>query len=62
MKGKSAANIKMTSFEDLFKGADDVPDADGEKVREIAINELYPFQNHPFRVSDDEKMQDRWRA
>lgn len=58
MKGKSAANIKMTSFEDLFKGADDVPDADGEKVREIAINELYPFQNHPFRVSDDEKMQD----
>ncbi len=53
MNGRSADKIQMSSFDDLFQ----VGDA-GEKVREIAIYELSSFKNHPFKVSDDEKMQD----
>lgn len=29
-----------------------------EKVLEISLAELYPFRDHPFKVKDDEKMQD----
>jgi len=53
MNGRSAGKIHMSSFDELFQ----VGDA-GEKVREIAIKELSSFKNHPFKVSDDEKMQD----
>lgn len=28
-----------------------------EKIQQIAISELHPFKNHPFRVVDDEAMQ-----
>ncbi len=58
MKSKSAGKIQMTSFEDLFKVEDSGDNTGGEKIREIAVKELLAFQNHPFRVSDDEKMQD----
>ena len=29
-----------------------------ERVIEIPLSELHPFRNHPFKVMDDEKMQD----
>lgn len=56
MKG-SAKNIQMTSYDDLF-GAGGAAEQDGEKVQEIALTELFPFKNHPFKVFDDEAMQD----
>lgn len=53
----SASKIQMTSYDDLFEtGA--APNEDGEKVQEIALSDLFPFQNHPFKVLDDEAMQD----
>lgn len=53
----SAQNIQMTSFDDLFSvGATAEPG--GEKVQEIALDELFPFRGHPFKVLDDESMQD----
>lgn len=52
-----AANIKMPSVDDLFGPAGE-PDRSVEKVEEIAVGQLHPFDGHPFRVLDDEKMQE----
>lgn len=54
MKG-SAAKIQITTFDDLFQGSG-TADESGEKVQEIALSELFSFQNHPFQVRDDEDM------
>ncbi len=53
-KNRSASKIKLNSFDELF-GSQDISPAEG-KVQEISLDELYSFKNHPFRVSDDEKM------
>lgn len=55
MKGNSAKKIKLTSYDDLF-GTD--KSASGETVTMVPINLFHPFQGHPFRVNDDEKMQE----
>ena len=44
--------IKMTSIDELLC----VPDSSG--TTEIAIRDIYPFENHPFKVMDDEKMEE----
>lgn len=43
----------MTSFDDLFSAG-----AVGEKVQEVALEDLFPFKGHPFKVMDDESMHD----
>lgn len=53
----SAKNIQMTSFEDLFQSSENTGPG-GEKVQEIALTELFPFRDHPFKVLDDEAMAD----
>lgn len=53
----SAKNIQLTSYDDLFS-AGNVEQACGEKVQEIELTELFPFKDHPFKVLDDETMQD----
>lgn len=53
----SAKNIQMTSYEDLFQVSEN-GGAEGEKVQEIALTELFPFRDHPFKVLDDEAMTD----
>lgn len=55
-KAGSAAKIKLNSYEDLF-GVTQVP-AGTEQVQEIPLSELHEFQGHPFKVLDDEKMQE----
>lgn len=54
----SAKNINLTSVDDLFSTEESRADADREKVMEIALTELFPFKNHPFKVKDDEAMAD----
>lgn len=54
---RSAKNIQMTSYEDLF-GMDGSGGIEGEAVKEIALAEIFPFHNHPYKVLDDEAMQD----
>ena len=51
----SAKNIEMTSFDDLF-GAP--PPAGSGNIQEIALGDLFPFKNHPFKVLDDQTMED----
>lgn len=52
----SAKNIKLASLDDLFSTEESRTDAQREKVQEIPLSELYPFQGHPFKVKDDEAM------
>ena len=56
---KSAAkNIQLASYDDLFK-TDEERQADAqERVQSLPLDRLTPFPNHPFKVLDDEKMQE----
>ena len=58
----SAKNIHLSSLDDLFSTEETrqeaQADAGREKVRMIPLNELHPFAHHPFKVKDDEAMQD----
>ena len=54
----SAKNIHLTSVDELFSTEESRADAAREKVVELPLNELHPFKNHPFKVVNDEKMQD----
>ena len=53
MKSKSAEKVKLNSLDDLF-GIDET----GETVTSVPLSELHTFKGHPFRVLDDEKMQE----
>ena len=49
-------NISLASYDDIFS-TDRVKEDAGEKVQEVALTELHPFRDHPFKVLDDESMQ-----
>lgn len=53
----SAQKIKLNSYDDLFAPTPSSADPERENVQELPIAELFPFQNHPFKVSDDAAMQ-----
>ncbi len=54
----SAKNIRLTSVDELFSTEESREDAQREKVVEVALSQLHPFQNHPFQVRDDQAMQE----
>lgn len=54
----SAKNIRLTSVDELFSTEESREDAHREKVVEIALSQLHPFQDHPFQVRDDQAMQE----
>ena len=54
----SAKNISLTPVDDLLSTDESRADANRERVVELPLSELHPFRNHPFKVVDDEKMQD----
>ena len=55
MRNKSAEKIKLTSYDDLF-GTEE--EESGERITMVPIHLFHPFKDHPFRVLDDEKMQE----
>ena len=55
-KTGSATKVKLNSFDDLF--GTEQPQTGTEQVQEIALSELHEFKGHPFKVLDDEKMQE----
>ena len=55
-KRGSADKIKLSSFDDLF-GTQEAGTGT-EQVQEIPLCELHEFRGHPFKVVDDEKMQE----
>ena len=50
---KPSKEIKLASYEQIL-GMDHEQNVDrGNQIVEIELEKLYPFKNHPFRVSDD---------
>ena len=54
----SAKNIQVTKFDDLFSAGNPAGAGRDGNVQEIPLTELFPFKDHPFKVLDDETMQD----
>ena len=56
---KSAAkNIQLASYDDLFKTDEERQEDAQERIQNLPLDKLEPFPNHPFKVLDDEKMQE----
>ncbi len=57
--GKRGANISLASYDDIFSTEESRKESseEVEKVQEIALSDLYPFKDHPFKVLDNEDMQ-----
>ena len=54
----SARNVKLASVDDLFSTEESRQDSAREKVTDIALSELHPFPDHPFKVREDESMKE----
>ena len=50
-------NLGLTGYDELFMSSEEREDMKKPKVEEIAISELRPFKDHPFRVKEDEEME-----
>lgn len=48
--------IKLSSYDDMFGTNEDTKESAGDSIKEVDLSDLHPFENHPFKVSDDEKM------
>ena len=55
-KTGSATKVKLNSFDDLFGTGQQQTGT--EQIQEIVLSELHEFKGHPFKVLDDEKMQE----
>ena len=53
---KKGANISLKGYDDIFSTEQSRAEAQQERVQEIPLSELHPFEGHPFRVVDDEEM------
>ena len=53
---KKGANISLKGYDDIFSTDQSRAEAQQERVQEIPLSELHPFEGHPFRVVDDEEM------
>ena len=54
---RKGANISLSSYDDIFETDTSRNEAKQERVQEIQLSELHPFEGHPFKVVDDEEMQ-----
>ena len=54
----SASKINIDSFDDLFGNTTREDSSSSEQVVEVLLEDLHTFQNHPFRVVDDAKMEE----
>ncbi|MCF2555959.1 ParB/RepB/Spo0J family partition protein [Fournierella massiliensis] len=53
---KKGANISLSSYDDIFETDASRAEAKQERIQSISILDLLPFENHPFKVVDDEAM------
>lgn len=53
---RKGANISLKGYDDIFSTDQSRAEAQQERVQEIPLSELHPFEGHPFRVVDDEEM------
>ena len=59
-KAGSASKIRLSSIDSLFGNTETSNDIDAtkEQVIEVPLADLHEFKGHPFRVQDDEKMEE----
>ena len=53
---KKGGNISLSSYDDIFSTEESRTESSQERVQEIPLSQLYPFEGHPFKVVDDEAM------
>lgn len=53
---KKGGNISLKGYDDIFSTEQSRTESHQERVQEIPLSELHPFEGHPFRVVDDEDM------
>ncbi len=56
-KAGSASKVKIEKFEDLFGGSAGQENS-AEQIINAPLADLHTFKDHPFRVVDDEKMEE----
>lgn len=56
MAKKTAINMNLPSVDDLFTTQEERDEAQQDSVKEIALEEISMFPNHPFKITMDEKM------
>ncbi len=54
---KRGANVSLSSYDEIFSTEEIRSQENLEKIQNLPLAELHPFQNHPFKVVDDEAMQ-----
>ena len=54
---KNDLNVALKGFDDIFSTEESRQEEKHEQIRQIPINELFPFKEHPFKVLDDDAMQ-----
>ena len=53
---KKGVNISLKGYDDIFSTDQSRTEEQQERVQEIPLSELHPFEGHPFKVVDDEAM------
>ena len=53
---KRGANVSLSSYDEIFSTEETRSQDNLEKIQNLPLAELHPFQNHPFKVVDDEAM------
>ena len=54
----SARKIQLASYDDLFKNDEERLADTQERIQMLSPEKMLPFPNHPFKVIDDDKMND----
>ena len=57
MENETNKDMKLPSLDDLFTTQEERDDAKLKRIHEIPIREIDPFPDHPFKVRDDEDME-----
>ena len=57
-KRNLSEKIKLQSYNDMFGEDENTEIVVQEQIKEVALSELHTFKNHPFKVSDDAKMEE----
>lgn len=53
---KRKSDFTLTTLDDLFTTQEMRDEKKLEKVQELPLEDLQPFENHPYKVADDEEM------
>ena len=51
---KKGANVSLSSYDEIFSTEETRSQDNLEKIQNLPLAELHPFQNHPFKVLDRE--------